>query len=227
VSWFAKYIRSSIGAKHLMAVSGLLLMLFAIVHMLGHWQMFGGQDMYNKYADFLQNLWEVKWPVRAGLIGLVVAHIALAIRLVALNKAARPVGYAVYRPVRSSAASRNMILTGLVIFAFLVFHIVHFTLGQVQPEYFHHLDAKQRYDAYSMFVHGFQNVPIYVAYLVSMALLSMHLGHGGSSWLQSLGLRHPKYPADRLGLKIAILLFVGFMVPPTAVIMGIIKLPGA
>lgn len=195
--------------------------------MLGHWQMFGGQDMYNKYADFLQNLWEVKWPVRAMLLGMLVAHVALAIRLTTLNKAARPVGYAVYRPVRSTTASRTMILTGLVVFAFIVFHIVHFTLGQVQPEYFHHLDAKQRYDAYSMFVHGFQNVGLYVTYLIGMGLLSLHLGHGAGSWLQSLGLRHPKYPADRLGLITSVILFVGFMVPPTAVITGLIKLPGA
>ena len=70
MSWFGAYVRSSIGAKHIMAVTGLLLLLFAIVHMLGHLQMFGGQDMYNAYAHFLQELWEVKWPVRAGLLAL-------------------------------------------------------------------------------------------------------------------------------------------------------------
>jgi len=69
MSWFGTYVRSSIGAKHIMAVTGLLLFLFAIVHMLGHLQMFGGQDMYNRYAHFLQELWEVKWPVRAASSG--------------------------------------------------------------------------------------------------------------------------------------------------------------
>src|SRR5687768_16329755 len=99
MSWFAKYFRSSVGAKHVMAVTGLLLLLFAIVHMIGHLQMFGGRDMYNAYANFLQDLWEVKWPVRAGLLALLVIHVIAAIGLVAKNRAARPVPYAMYKLV--------------------------------------------------------------------------------------------------------------------------------
>src|SRR5215207_3040259 len=125
MSWFGRYLRSSIGAKHVMAVTGLLLLLFAIVHMLGHLQMFGGQDMYNAYAHFLQDLWEVKWPVRAGLLALLVIHIVVALSLVARNRAARPVGYAMYKPVRASIAGRTMAWTGLALFAFLAFHILH------------------------------------------------------------------------------------------------------
>src|ERR1041384_4885922 len=127
MSWFGTYVRSSIGAKHIMAVTGLLLFLFAIFHMLGHLQMFGGQDMYNAYAHFLQDLWEVKWPVRAGLLALLVIHVVVAIGLVARNRAARPVGYARFRPVTSSWVGRTMAATGLVVFAFLAFHILHFT----------------------------------------------------------------------------------------------------
>jgi succinate dehydrogenase / fumarate reductase, cytochrome b subunit len=223
MSWFARYIRSSIGAKHVMAVTGLLLLLFAIVHMVGHLQMFGGPDLYNKYADFLQNLWEVKWPVRAILLGLLIVHIVVAIGLVAKNRAARPVDYVMYKPATSSIVGRTMAWTGLALFAFLAFHILHFTIGEVQPKYFHTLDAKGRYDAYTMFVRGFQNPAIYGVYFAGMALLAMHLGHGAVSWLQSLGLRHPKYPYDKLGLPISALLFVGYMVPPTAVLAGVIK----
>ncbi|HEY0994344.1 MAG TPA: hypothetical protein VGD80_45120, partial [Kofleriaceae bacterium] len=80
--------------------------------------------------------------------------------------------------------------------------------------------------AYSMFIHGFQNPAIYAVYLAGMVLLAMHLGHGAASWLQSLGLRHPKYPADKLGMPIAVFLFVGYMVPPTAVVVGLLRLPG-
>jgi succinate dehydrogenase / fumarate reductase cytochrome b subunit len=227
MSWFGGYVRSSIGAKHVMAVTGLVLFAFAIVHMLGHLQMFGGQDLYNRYAHFLQDLWEVKWPVRAILLGCLIVHAVLAIGLVARNRAARPVGYARYRPVVSSPVGRAMAWTGLVVFAFLAFHILHFTLGQVQPGYFHVMDPKDRWDAYSMFVHGFQSPAIYVVYLLGIALLAMHLGHGAVSWLQSLGLRHPKYPLDRLGPWLAAGLFVGYMVPPTAVLVGLIALPGA
>ncbi|HEX4418902.1 MAG TPA: succinate dehydrogenase cytochrome b subunit [Kofleriaceae bacterium] len=226
MSWFSNYTRSSIGAKHIMAVTGLLLFLFAIQHMFGHLQMFGGPEMYNSYAHFLQNLWEVKWPVRAGLIGLVVIHVVVAIGLVANNRSARPVGYAKYKPVVSSPVGRAMAYTGLVVFVFLTFHILHFTLGQVQPSHFHTMDPKDRWDAYSMFVYGFQNPAIYVVYLVGIALLAMHLGHGASSWLQSLGWRHPKYPTDRLGPALAVVLFVGYMLPPTAVLIGLLKLPG-
>jgi succinate dehydrogenase / fumarate reductase cytochrome b subunit len=227
MSWFGTYVRSSIGAKHLMAITGLLLFVFAIVHMLGHLQMFGGPEMYNAYAHFLQSLWEVKWPVRVGLLGLLIAHIVLAVGLVARNHQARPVGYAKYRPVVSSPLGRAMGLTGLFVFAFLAFHILHFTLGQVLPRYFHVMDPKDRWDAYAMFVHGFQSPAIFVVYLVGIALLAMHLGHGAASWLQSLGLRHPKYSTDRLGPALAIGLFVGYMVPPTAVLVGLLQLPGS
>jgi succinate dehydrogenase / fumarate reductase cytochrome b subunit len=186
--------------------------------------MFGGPDMYNAYAHFLQELWEVKWPVRVGLLAFLIIHGALAISLSAKNSAARQVSYAKYKPVVSSPVGRAMALTGLILFAFLAFHILHFTLGQIQPGYFPAVDAKGRHDAYSMFVHGFQNPGIYVIYLVGILLLALHLGHGASSWLQSLGWRHPKYPTDRLGPTLAVILFVGYMIPPTAVLLGLIKL---
>ncbi len=212
VSWLVRYLRSSIGAKHVMAVTGLLLLLFAIVHMVGHLQMFGGPAMYNKYAAFLQSLWEVKWPVRFGLLGLLALHVVLALGLVARNRAARPVQYALYRPMRASRAGRSMALTGIVVLAFLIFHIYHFTLAPTHPG-----------DAYTMFVFAFRNGLLYIVYLVGIALLALHLGHGGSAWLQSLGLRHPNYPTDRMGTAIAAILFVGYMAPPTAVIAGILR----
>ncbi len=226
MSWFSNYSRSSIGAKHIMAVTGLLLFLFAIVHMLGHLQMFGGPEMHNVYAHFLQDLWEVKWPTRVLLMAFLIIHGVLAVGLVAKNSAARKVGYAKYKPVVSSVVGRSMAYTGLLLFAFLAFHILHFTVGMVQPGYFHAMDPKNRYDAYSMFIHGFQNPGIYLVYLIGIGMLALHLGHGASSWLQSLGWRHPKYPTDRLGPTLAVILFVGYMVPPTAVVVGFLKLPG-
>jgi len=195
-----------------MAVTGLLLLLFAIVHMVGHLQMFGGPALYNKYAAFLQALWEVKWPVRIGLIALLALHVILALGLVAKNRAARPIGYAEYRPKRASTAGRTMAITGLIVLAFLIFHIYHFTLMPTHPG-----------DAYTMFVVAFRNVGLYVVYLAGILLLSVHLGHGGSVWLQSLGWRHPKYPTDRLGPAISAFLFLGYMIPPTAVLVGLIK----
>jgi succinate dehydrogenase / fumarate reductase cytochrome b subunit len=210
-SWLARYLRSSVGAKQVMAVTGLLLLLFAILHMVGHLQMFGGRDMYNSYAKFLQELWEVKWPVRAGLLVVLIVHVVIAIGVVAKNRAARPVRYAMYRPVVSSIIGRTMAITGLVVLAFLVFHLWHFTIRAH--------DA----DTYGAYVRAFRQPLIYAVYFVGIAKLAAHLGHGASSWLQSLGLRHPKYPTDRLGPVIAVLLFAGYMVPPTAVLIGAIS----
>ncbi|HPH64894.1 MAG TPA: succinate dehydrogenase cytochrome b subunit [Kofleriaceae bacterium] len=218
--------RSSIGAKQVMAVTGLGMVLFALIHMTGHLQMFGGRDMYNGYAHFLQHL-EVKWVARLGLIAIVVIHIFTAISLVMKNRAARPVAYAMYKPVASTPMSRYMAMTGLVILAFIIYHLLHFTIGTVQPQYFHMLDDKGRYDAYSMFVRGFQNVGIFASYAVAVFMLCMHLGHGASSWIQSLGWRHPKYGTDKLGPILGIVLFLGYIAPPTAVLIGMIKLPGA
>jgi succinate dehydrogenase / fumarate reductase cytochrome b subunit len=223
VTWFARYFRSSIGVKQTMAGTGLLLLLFALVHMLGHLQMFGGRDMYNAYAHFLQELWEVKWPARAVLLAFVVVHLVAGITVSTRNKAARPVGYAKFTPVVTSTVARTMIWTGLFVFVFLTFHILHFTLGQVQPASFHQLDRLERWDAYGMYVAGFQNVAIYVIYLLGIALLSMHLGHGASSWMQTLGLRHPKYPTDKIGPVVGWMLFLGYMIPPTAVLAGVIQ----
>lgn len=194
-----------------MAITGLLLVLFAIVHMVGHLQMFGGRAMYNAYAAFLQNLWEVKWPVRAGLLALLIIHVVLAIGLFAKNRAARNVSYAVYRPVRSSWVGRSMTLSGTVLLAFLIYHIIHFTISPSHPG-----------DAYTMFVVAFQNPLMYAIYLVGILLLSLHLGHGASSWLQSLGWRHPKYPIDKIGPAVSVFLFVGYMLPPTAVLARVI-----
>ena len=222
MSWLITYVRSSIGAKQIMAVTGLGLVVFALVHMIGHLSMFAGRDAYNAYAHTLQSLGAVKWIVRGGLLAIFVLHVAMAIRLVAINRAARPVPYVVYRPVSATVAGRTMAWTGVIVLAFVIYHLVHFTFGMVQPEYFHTLDPLKRYDAYTMFVRGFQSVPIYVSYLVAIALLSTHLSHGAISWLQSLGLRHPKY--DRLvragGPALTAILFLGYMAPPTAILLG-------
>jgi succinate dehydrogenase / fumarate reductase cytochrome b subunit len=211
VSWFVRYLRSSIGAKHVMAVTGLLLLLFAIVHMVGHLQMFGGRAMYNAYAHFLQELWEVKWPVRAGLLGLLVVHIVIALGLVARNRAARATSYAVYRPVRSSWVGRSMAISGIVVLAFLIFHIIHFTIAPAYPG-----------DAYTGYVTAFRQPLYYAIYFTGILLLSLHLGHGASSWLQSLGWRNPKYPIDRIGPIVSTILFVGYMLPPTVILFRVI-----
>jgi len=227
--WFVSYVRSSIGAKHIMAVTGLMLVGFVVFHMVGHLGMFSGRDSYNAYADFLQDLGALKWAARAGLLMLVVVHIAAGIRLAALNAAARPVKYRVFRTVRTAAWAKWMPWTGLAILIFIIIHLLHFTVGMLQSEHFHTLDPQGRYDAYTMFVRAFQD-PIYlVGYIVAMTLLLPHLAHGISSLFQSLGWKHPRYDGviDKAGPALALLLYVGYLAPPIAVALDIIKLPGA
>src|SRR5262245_49272435 len=160
-----------------MAITGLGLVLFALLHMLGHFGMFAGRDAYNSYAHTLQGLGALKWIARGGLLALFVVHVATAIRLVALNRAARPVKYAVYRPAASTVSGRTMAWTGVVVLAFIIYHLVHFTFGMIQPGSFHTLDPQGRYDAYTMYIRGFQSVPIYITYLIAIALLAAHLSH--------------------------------------------------
>jgi succinate dehydrogenase / fumarate reductase cytochrome b subunit len=229
MSWLVSYLRSTIGAKHLMAVTGLGLVVFAIAHMLGHLPMFVGQDAYNAYAHAAQGLGGLLWVIRAVLLAGFILHVVMGMRLAALNRAARPVAYVAYKPKVTSLAARTMALSGIILFLFIAFHLAHFTFGVVQPDSFHQLDAQGRYDAFTMYVTGFHNVGLYLVYLVAIMLLASHLGHGASSWLQSLGLRHPKYSPtlDKLGSAISVILFVGYMAPPTAVMLGLITLPGA
>jgi succinate dehydrogenase cytochrome b subunit len=192
-----------------MAVTGLALVLFAIFHMAGHLQIFAGHEVYNAYAHFLQELWEVKWPARAVLLAFLLVHLVAGIAVSIRNRAARPVQYAIFRPVVTSAAARTMLWTGAFVFAFLAFHIFHFTVGG-------------RSDTFGMYVAAFRDLKIYALYFAGMALLSLHLGHGAASWLQTLGLRHPKYRVDKLGTIVGWSLFVGYMVPPTAVLVGFV-----
>jgi len=226
MSWFISYARSSVGAKQIMAVTGLLMLLFAIVHMLGHLGMFSGRDHYNAYAAFLQGLGGAKWLARGGLLSLLVIHAGTAVALTRANASARPQKYAVQRFKRTTFAARSMALTGLVILAFIVFHLMHFTLGWIQPDYFHIPDDKGRADAYWMFIMGFKSWPILISYVVAVTLLCVHLAHGASSWLQSLGLKHPKYDRflEKLGPALAAVLIVGYLAPPVAVALNIIKL---
>jgi succinate dehydrogenase / fumarate reductase cytochrome b subunit len=230
MSWFVAYVRSSIGAKQVMAVTGLLLLLFALQHMVGHLVMFVGREAYDDYADFLQHLghgW-VKWLVRGGLLALVVIHVVAGVRLSVLNRQARPVKYAVYRSVRTKPYAKAMVWTGLAVLCFLTFHILHFTVGIVQPQYFH-TKWNGMNDAYVMYVRGFQSTPILFTYLLGMSLLLPHLAHGISSLFQSLGWKHPKYDAliDKGGVALAVILYVGYIVPPIAVAIGALTLPGA
>ena len=222
--------RSSLGKKYIMAVSGMALFLFVVVHMLGNLQIFLGPETINEYGYFLQSKPELVWAARIGLLIMVVLHIWAAIKLSAENRAARQAGYGEYNPVGSSYASRTMLVSGLVIFTFVIYHLLHFTV-QTEGINFSNTDfktlhdAKERHDIYNMMVIGFSNPIVSIFYIVSMALLSLHLSHGVSSMFQSLGWKNRKYgkAIDRLAWIAAIVLIIGYSAIPIAVLTGVLK----
>jgi len=213
-----------------MAVSGLALFLFVVAHMLGNLQIFLGPDTINEYGYFLQSKPELVWAARIGLLVMVILHIWAAIKLSAENRAARPANYGNYKPVGSSYASRTMLVSGLVIFTFIIYHLLHFTVQTEEINFantdFKTLhDTKQRHDIYNMMVIGFSNPIVSIFYIISMALLSLHLSHGVSSMFQSLGWKNKKYGKflDRLALVAAVVLIIGYTAIPIAVLTGVLK----
>src|SRR6266850_5772662 len=122
---------SSLGKKYIMAVSGGLLFLFVVLHLVGNLQIFLGAEVINRYGHFLQTNPELIWPARLGLLLMLALHIWAAVRMSLENKTARPATYAEYQPIASTYASRTMLMSGLIIFVFVIYHLLHFTV-QVQ-----------------------------------------------------------------------------------------------
>jgi succinate dehydrogenase / fumarate reductase, cytochrome b subunit len=218
---------SSIGKKYIMAISGFALFLFVIAHMAGNLQIFLGRDAINAYAAFLKSKPGLLWSARAGLLILVALHITAAIQLVSENSDARPVKYEEGRPTAASLASRTIFVSGLVIFAFIIYHLLHFTFGVTNPEFLTTKDPVDplRHDVYGMMIAGFSNPWVSAFYIISMGLLCLHLSHGVSSAFQSLGIRNKGnvraiHRAARLA---AIVIFVGNCAIVLAVLLRWVK----
>lgn len=218
---------TSLGQKYLMAVSGLFALLFVIGHMVGNLQIFLGQDQINNYAVTLQNLGPLLWIIRGVLFIIIVIHIWKGIQLKLENVASRPEAYAYRQYRKASLASRTMIWTGLIIFAFIAYHLAHFTLLISNPAFKTLVDAEGRHDVYSMMILGFQNVWVSLFYIVAVGLLCYHLSHGITSMFQSMGLNNPRFQTtlDRIGLIISVILFLGYISIPLSVLAGIVNLP--
>lgn len=229
MSWLSRYLNSSLGMKQVMALTGLGLSLFALVHMLSHLQLFISLQAYNDYAAGMQSLGGLLWVARGSLLFIVLVHILTAIRLISGNRAARPQGYKKFKPQRSKLYSRGiMTLSGLLLLAFIVFHILHFTTGTVMTEAFdqHHMvNGVSQHDVSAMVITSFSNPLVAIGYVLLMGFLCLHLAHGMSSWFQSLGLNHPKYNGliSKVGPIFGVLLFVGYASIPLGVLAQVIK----
>ena len=205
-----------------MAITGLMLILFVLGHMAGNLQIFLGADTLNAYGAFLKSKPALLWGARGGLLLLVAVHIWSAITLSAKNKTARPVAYRVNRAVGASYASRTMVWSGLIVLAFIIYHILHFTVGAFDPESLALKDDQGRHDIFKMVVQGFSHPLVSAFYIFAMALLCSHLSHGISSLFQSLGFRssQQKVWADRLAFVMAWAIFIGNSSIPLAILLG-------
>ena len=191
MTWVQDFWRSSIGGKTTMAVTGVLLFLFVIAHLLGNLQIFAGPKALNDYAKMLHDLGPLLWVARIGLLAIFALHVITAIRLSKANKAARPVAYAKESTVQASFASRSMLFSGLSLLAFVIYHLMHFTVGAVHAD-----DVALKgadFNVYAMVVASFSRMPVVIAYVAFQVLLFLHLNHGLQSFAQTLGWNHARY----------------------------------
>jgi succinate dehydrogenase / fumarate reductase cytochrome b subunit len=238
--------RSSIGRKFLMAITGVILIAFVIGHLVGNLQIFSDADHINGYAEFLRSLGPTLWAARIFLIISVVVHIWAAISLTRENWKATGGGrYAVKHTMRATLASRTMRITGLVVLAFLFYHLAHFTFGGVEARTFK--ESLDRYtmkgdyhvlgfrtvaagrdvpDVQSMVIYGFQNVGISIFYIIAVGLLSFHLFHGADSMFQTFGLRNGRWSRGlrAFALVFSLAYFLGNLAIPAAILAGKVTL---
>jgi succinate dehydrogenase / fumarate reductase, cytochrome b subunit len=221
---------SSLGKKYLMAGSGAVMFLFVIGHLAGNLQIFLGQEAINRYGHFLQSNIELLWPVRIALLAIIALHVWSATKLTLENRAARPQAYAQWQPTAATYASRTMMMSGLIVAIFIIYHLLHFTVMvkavNFKDEDFHNLiDSEKRHDVYRMMVTGFSNPWVSAFYLVGVGLLCLHLSHGISAMFQSLGWKKHSYGQclDRGAKWVAALIFLGYSSIPIAILLGCIK----
>jgi len=211
--------RSTIGKKAVMAVTGIIGVGFVIGHMLGNLQMFKSAEAMNDYAHFLKSLGGLLWLVRLVLLGAVVLHVIAAVQLSRLRLQARPVGYKQGSQWEvSTIASRTIRWGGVLLFVFIIFHILHFTTLDIFRDY-------SATDVYGNVVKGFSHWWVSLFYVVAMAFLGLHLYHGAWSSLRTLGAVRPgRNPLRRTAaMVIAVVVWAGFTAIPIAVLAGVIR----
>jgi succinate dehydrogenase / fumarate reductase, cytochrome b subunit len=216
---------SSVGKKILMAVSGLLLWGFVIGHMIGNLKVYQGREAFNHYAEGLRTFGapffghaQLLWLIRIALLLAALVHIVASVQLVLRSRQARKVGYKRYDSEVFSFASRTMAWGGVFILAFVIYHLMHFTFGNVHPDF-------HPGDAYYNFVRGFQSVPVSLFYMIAMVPLGLHLYHGFWSAFQTLGVNNPAYNRWRRPLAGAIAagVVLANLSFPIAVLTGMIR----
>ena len=208
---------TTVGKKVTMAVTGGILFLFLCGHMLGNLQIFMGPERINAYAAFLKSTGELLWAARLVLATALVLHILAAVQITLANWRARPQGYAVKKDVETGYAARTMIVSGPLIFLYVIYHLMMFTLLTTDRTYSYT-------DVYGNVVKAFQNPAISAVYILAMLVLGFHLFHGVWSMLQTLGINHPKLNRMRrvVSSTLAAIITAGYIAIPVSVLLGIV-----
>jgi succinate dehydrogenase / fumarate reductase cytochrome b subunit len=226
MDWLIEYWRSQVGKKFVMAVTGLILFLYVLVHMAGNLQIYIGEEQLNAYAGFLHSSTALPllWGTRIVLLLAVGLHILAAWQLTIQNWSSRPRKYVRRKYREADIAARTMIWSGPIIAIFVIYHVLHLTVGAVQPAGEFVL-AGHVPDAYQNVVKGFQVGWVSVFYMVAVVLLGFHFYHGLWSWFQTLGWSHPSHNAARrwLSTALSVLVVVGDVSIPLAVLAGVVK----
>lgn len=214
----ARPLHGSIALKALMALTGLILFGFVFIHMVGNLQLYSGPEKINHYAAFLKGTPAILWGFRCTLLAAVALHAYAAFKLWRRNLAARPVGYAHQSFQAATITSRTMYWTGPILGIFIVYHLLHLTVGAVHPS-FDHLNV------YANVVTAFSNPAVSIFYVVAMFALGFHLFHGAVSLFQTLGLRTPKYekPLKAIVLIVSTVIVAADISFPIAVLTGLVK----
>jgi succinate dehydrogenase / fumarate reductase cytochrome b subunit len=224
--WFLEFYRSAIGKKWVMAVTGLILILYLFAHMVGNLKMYLGPESIDSYGEALRDLGghllprtHLLWIMRIGLLAATVLHLHSAITLTLLNRRSRPDRYDERHYAAATYASRTMIWGGVIIAAFVVFHLADLTWGfeAANPEFV-------RGAVYDNLVASFSRLPVAAFYVVANLMLGMHLYHGAWSMFQSVGINHPRFNPWRrwLAWAVAGVITTGNVSFPIAVQLGIV-----
>jgi len=218
-----RLLSDSIGRKAVMAVTGLLMVLFVVGHLAGNSTVFLGQNALNSYAQKLHEMAPVVWITRIVMLVAVITHLVLSIQITLENEAANPQKYAVDRSLRATFASKSMIWTGLLLGVFIVAHLLHFTVRNL-PGTVLGVDALNRFDVFGMVVDAFRKFSVAALYVVAMVALFLHLSHGVQSLFQTLGLSNDKLqPAYGTGGKVLSVIFlIGYGAIPVAILIHLI-----
>jgi succinate dehydrogenase / fumarate reductase, cytochrome b subunit len=217
---------TDVGKKYVMAISGIVLMLFVLGHMVGNLKIYLGADSLNAYSHWLRDVGEpalprevLLWTARIVLLVALIAHIDSAARLTRSSRSARSIPYRGGREyVAADFASRTMRWTGPIIALFVIFHLLDLTWGTANPDF-------RSGDPYANVVASFERVPVAIVYVLANLALALHLYHGAWSLFQSMGWAHPRYNAWRrhFAIGFAVIVALGNISFPIAVVTGVVN----